>query len=182
MSIGAILPERITTTRLEIRRPRASDAEAIFARYACDPDVTKYLGWRRHRTIDDTRAFIDWCEQEWRHGAGAAYLVHSRDDGRLVGGTGLEFETSYRASTGYVFERDAWGSGFATEVLAAMTDVAFAHSAIHRVSLLCHVDHGASARVAEKCGYVREGVLRKYLVFPNLRAEPADVVMFSRTR
>src|SRR5438876_12388274 len=48
-------PDTIDTPRLILRRPRASDAEAIFSRYASDPDVTRYVGWPAHKSVDDTR-------------------------------------------------------------------------------------------------------------------------------
>ena len=45
-----------------------------------------------------------------------------------------------------------------------------------RLYALCHVDHRASSRVLEKTGFVQEGVLRRYLEFPNLSTDgPSDV-------
>jgi RimJ/RimL family protein N-acetyltransferase len=83
-------------------------------------------------------------------------------------------ETPWRASTGYVFARECWGKGFATETLAAMVLLARTLG-VQRLQALSHVDHKASRRVLEKCGFELEGVLRRYLVFPNLGSEPADV-------
>jgi hypothetical protein len=48
----------------------------------------------------------------------------SRTDRRLLGSTGLGFETPTRASTGYVLARDAWGQGYATEALGAIIESA----------------------------------------------------------
>jgi RimJ/RimL family protein N-acetyltransferase len=49
-----------------------------------------------------------------------------------------------------------------------------------RLDALCHVDHAASWRVLEKCGFVREGVLRRHSEFPNLMAgEPCDVYCYA---
>ena len=38
-------PERFETSRLVLRKPTLADAEAVFIRYASDPEVTRYLGW-----------------------------------------------------------------------------------------------------------------------------------------
>ena len=172
-------PERIDTERLVIRRPRASDAAAILARYASDPEVTRYLGWPTHATIDDTRAFLKFSEIEWKRWMVGPYLVESRD-GRLVGSTGLSLETPYRASTGYVITRDEWGAGIATEALQTMVVVAQS-MAVRRLYAICHVEHRASAHVLEKCGFRCEGVLRKYAEFPNLSPrEPQDVLCYAR--
>ena len=44
-------------------------------------------------------------DAEWQRWP-AAYLIENRESGRLLGGTGLAFETSFRAATGYVLARD----------------------------------------------------------------------------
>jgi RimJ/RimL family protein N-acetyltransferase len=160
-------PERITTARLVVRRPLADDAEAIFTRYAGDPDVTRYLSWPVHLTVDETRAFVAFSDREWNKWPAGPYLVLARDDGRLLGGTGLSFETPDRAATGYVFAKDAWGHGYATETLQVMIEVARS-TGVRRLYALCHVDHRPSAHVLEKCGFVRERILRRFVEFPNL--------------
>jgi RimJ/RimL family protein N-acetyltransferase len=115
-------PERVVTRRLVLRRPRPDDAGAIFARYARDPEVTRWLAWPRHASLDDTRAFLAWSDAEWERWPAGPYLVEAREGGALLGSTGLAFETARRASTGYVFARDAWGRGFATEAVEALVE------------------------------------------------------------
>lgn len=173
-------PERLETARLVLRRPVATDAQAIFDRYASDPEVTLYLAWSRHISIDDTRLFLAFSDAEWKRTACGPYLVVSPDGAVVLGSTGLTFESPGRVSTGYAFARDAWGKGYATEALAAMVDVA-AMLRVPRLHAICHVDHRASARVMEKCGFTRDGVLARYLVFPNLGPHPADVFSYSRS-
>jgi [ribosomal protein S5]-alanine N-acetyltransferase len=48
-------PERIETTRLVLRKPTAADAEAVYTRYSSDTEVTKYVGWPRHKSIEQTK-------------------------------------------------------------------------------------------------------------------------------
>ncbi len=115
-------PEVIETARLFLRKPVPGDAEAIFRRYAADPVVTRYLSWPTHRSVADTQAFLTWSDEEWDRWPAGPYLVFAREGelGALLGGTGLSFKSSSRAITGYVFARDAWEKGFATESLQAM--------------------------------------------------------------
>jgi ribosomal-protein-alanine N-acetyltransferase len=49
------IAERIETERLVLRRPSADDGEAVFTRYASDPEVTRYVSWPRHRSLADQR-------------------------------------------------------------------------------------------------------------------------------
>jgi len=62
-------PERIETARLVLRRPVITDAELVYQRYASDPEVTRFLGWPRHQSLDDTRAFLELSEAEWDRAA-----------------------------------------------------------------------------------------------------------------
>jgi RimJ/RimL family protein N-acetyltransferase len=173
-------PERIETARLVLRRPRAGDAEAIFSRYASDPDATRYMSWPTHRAIEATRAFLAHSEAEWRAHPAGAYLIEGRAGGPLLGGTGVHFENPVRAATGYILARDAWGVGYATEALRAVVALA-ARLGVLRLQALCHLDHAASQRVLEKCGFTREGVLRRHTAFPNLGSDgPVDVLCYAR--
>ncbi len=173
-------PERIETARLVLRRPLATDAEAIFARYAADPEVTRFLSFRTHESLDQTRAFLAFSDAEWDRWPAGPYLLESRASGTLLGSTGFGFETPQRAVTGYVLAKDAWGHGYATEALQAMVEAARGLG-LRRLQALCHPEHRASWRVLEKCGFDREGTFRSYAEFPNLApGQPCDVLCYAR--
>jgi ribosomal-protein-alanine N-acetyltransferase len=172
--------ERIETARLALRRPRPADAEAVFSRYSSDPEVTRFLGWPRHSSLGETLAFLKFSDAEWQRWPAGPYLIECKESGRLLGGTGLAFETPFRAATGYVLATDAWGLGYATEALRAIVSVA-GEVGLRRLYALCHPDHSASSRVLEKCGFTREALLRRHSEFPNLRpGEPSDVLCYAR--
>ena len=173
-------PERLFTPRLVLDRPRDADAEEIFTRYASDPEVTRYVAFPRHRSVGDARWFTGFSDTEWGRAPGGPYMIRDRETGALLGSTGLTFETRFRASTGYVLARDAWGRGYATEALQAMVDLARALG-VRRLHAVVHPDHGRSARVLEKCGFTLESVRRLHDEFPNLTpGEPADVACYVR--
>jgi [ribosomal protein S5]-alanine N-acetyltransferase len=160
-------PAGIETTRLSLLQPQAADAASIFERYASDPDVTKFLGWPRHESVADTQAFLRFSAVEWERWPAGLYLIRSRSDRRLLGGTGFGFEGPQQAGTGYVLATDAWGKGYATEALGAVIDVA-RRIGVARLYALCHPQHRASWRVLEKCGFVRDVSWTKQVEFPNL--------------
>ena len=173
-------PERVETERLILRRPRGEDARAIFERYAADPEVTRWMSFVRHQTEDDTRAFLAASDAQWERWPGGPYLICERSGGRLLGGTGLDFETPWRAETGYILARDAWGRGYATEALRAVVDVA-SRVGVRRLQAHCHAGHARSWRVLEKCGFEREGLLRRHSLYPNFDAtEPQDSYFYAR--
>jgi [ribosomal protein S5]-alanine N-acetyltransferase len=179
-STGDGAPERLETDRLVLRKPKSADADAIFSRYASDAGVTKFLSWPTHRSIEDTRAFLRFSAEEWSRWPAGPLLIESREGNRLLGSTGLAFETPSQAATGYVFARDAWGFGYATEALGAVVRLA-RELGVRRLYALCHPDHAPSQHVLEKCGFMREGLRPRHSEFPNLRpGEPADVLCYAR--
>jgi RimJ/RimL family protein N-acetyltransferase len=103
------LPPIVDTPRLRLRRPTRADAVAVFTRYASDAEVTRYRGWPRHVAVGGT-AFIEASERQWSASGEGPYLAFDRD-ARLVGSTGIELETPWRAVAGYVLARDVWGPG-----------------------------------------------------------------------
>jgi [ribosomal protein S5]-alanine N-acetyltransferase len=179
MPIGVRAPSAIESKRLLLRRPLPSDAAAVFARYAANPAVTKYLGWRTHRSIADSQMFLACCEAEWKQAGVGPYLLQCRETGEVLGSTALRLTSTQQAGTGYVLAEDAWGKGYATEALRAMRDLAL-RLGVLRLSAVCHPEHRASSRVMEKCGFSREGILRGHAQFPNLApGMAADVLCYA---
>jgi RimJ/RimL family protein N-acetyltransferase len=159
-------PPLLTTARLALSAPEARDADAIFERFAGDPEVTRYMSWPRHRSLEDTRAFLSFSASQWQRRDAGPYLIRAREDDRLLGATGLQIDGPGEAVTGYVLAKDAWGQGYATEALQAMVDLARTIG-LARLTALCHHEHRASQRVLEKCGFERERRMRRS-DFPNL--------------
>ena len=173
-------PRTIETERLVLRKPTIHDAEAIFERYASDPVITRYMSWPTHRSVADTCAFLAWSEADWELCPAGSYLVFSRTaKDFLLGGTGLTFRTPMIAATGYVFARDAWGQGYATESLQAMVALA-QQTGVRRLEAVCHAENLASAHVLDKCGFQYEGIEREHTEFPNLvPGVRSDVLSYS---
>ena len=173
-------PDRIETNRLILRQPQMTDAAAIFERYASDPEVTRFVGWPRHRSIRDTEAFLQFSAQHWEQWPAGPFLILARSDNRLLGSTGLGFDRSDEAMTGYVLAKDAWGHGFATEALQAMVNLS-TRLGLARIHAFCHPDHRASWRVLEKCGFSRDLRSARQVEFPNLAAGVLqDAVRYER--
>ena len=170
-------PTEIHTERLTLRKPVAGDAEAIFERYAGDERVGTWLAWPIHKTLDDTRLFLNFSEAEWAEWPAGPFLIFLNDE--LIGSTGLAFETSTRASTGYVLAVDAWGQGYATECVIAMKRLA-RDLGVKRLYAGVHPEHRASANVLEKAAFLDNGIATACAEFPNL--EPgvlADIRLYA---
>jgi RimJ/RimL family protein N-acetyltransferase len=179
-------PARVETARLIMAVPKPREAAEVFERYARDPDVTRYLGWPTHQAVTDTEGFISFSTSQWGTEGMGPYLIRSRENGMLLGSTGLGLantrqpDNPHRAMTGYVLARDAWGKGYATEALRAMVNVARGMGIVS-LSALCHPEHQASVHVLEKCEFARDLRWTRQTVFPNLQPGPQDVWCFTRS-
>jgi RimJ/RimL family protein N-acetyltransferase len=171
-------PERFKSERLVLRKPHSEDAQAIFDGYAQDPEVTRYLTWKRHQNIRETEGFLLVCEQLWRTGKDYAYAIILKEDDKLIGMFGLH-PMKLKIEVGYVLARPYWGAGYMTEALRAVINWAFTRQDIFRVQAFCDVENIGSARVMEKAGMQREGLLRRYVLHPNISDEPRDAYLYA---
>src|SRR5262245_59965121 len=122
-------PDRIETARLTLRRPQRTDVDAIFENFASDPEVTRYVGWPMHRSLEHTNGFLGFSDAQWQQSGVGPYVIELRNAGTVIGTTGLHLESAESpairtASTGYVLASRAWGQGYASETLAAMVTLA----------------------------------------------------------
>ena len=81
--------------------------------------------------------------------------------------------TAGEAELGYIVASAARGRGVATEILRLLTQWAFDDQRLLRVYLIIDVGNHASHRVAQRCGYQREGVMRSTHVKQHQRIDAA---------
>jgi len=103
-------------------------------------------------------------------------------DGRPIGNLGLTSidEVNGRGTLGIsIGEKGEWGRGYGTEAIRLVLGFAFGEMKLRRVDLCTDEDNARGIRCYEKCGFVREGVLRQY----RLReGQPVNCVMMSVLR
>src|SRR5262249_58755923 len=68
---------------------------------------------------------------------------------------------------GYYLRRDAWGRGLATRSLRLVTDWMLRERGVDRIVLCTHPENVRSQAVAERAGYVRDGVVEQYAEFKD---------------
>ena len=156
----------MVTERLVLRDFTMEDAPAVH-RYGSDPEVVRYMPWGPNtwtETQDFLRRKLDDQRAEPRgYFDLAVTLASSRD---LIGGGGIHITSANRreAYLGYVYRRDVWDRGYATEAARALIAFGFERLGMHRICAYCDVDNITSARVLEKAGMQREGLLRQHML------------------
>jgi RimJ/RimL family protein N-acetyltransferase len=166
---------------LRLRRPSLADAEAAFTRWTSDPEVTRYLSWPTHESVEDTRTWLRMVEDDWQRGReDRPWLIEYRDgqpvDGP-IGSIGARVER-HHAMIGYALSRSHWGRGLMPEAVAAVAAALSTLPAVQRIWAYCDVDNHASARVLEKTGFLCEGTLHHWVVHPNTEPAARDALVY----
>lgn len=149
---------QIITERLLLRPFTGRDWPALH-RYLSDPQVVRFEPYGVFSAEEARR------EAERRAQSSAFVAVCLRDTGELIGNLYLGRPGEGQAELGYVFARDAWGHGYATEAARASLGALFAQAGMHRVVAECNPQNVASERVMQRLGMRREGYLRQNVFF-----------------
>lgn len=173
--------DEIVTDRLLLRAFRHDDWPDVHA-YGSDPEVVRFMDWGPNR-IEQSRHHVNRSVAM----AGVSprltfpYAVERLADGRVIGSAELSMTSldHRRAEMGYVFARDAWGRGYATEAAGALVAYGFDKLGLHRIAATCDPDNVGSARVLRKIGMLPEGRMRAYFL---IRGEWRDRLMFAAVR
>jgi ribosomal-protein-alanine N-acetyltransferase len=166
------IPEKLSTGRLLLRKPRVEDAEVIHASYGSDPEVAKYVLFRADQKVEDVAGFLRSTLDAWERQERGAWVILRPPEGEVIGMIDLRLEGE--ANVGYAIARRAWGMGYATEALRCIVQWALEMPEIHRIWAAVEVNNAASVRVLEKAGFSRESTLKSWMVFPNLGEAPRD--------
>jgi RimJ/RimL family protein N-acetyltransferase len=136
-----------------------------------DPDVLRFTRVPEPVPPDFPRTWLGLYEEGRRDGTREAFAIVEADEFlgiAVVPRIDRETET---AELGYVVVRGARGRGVASEALRQLTVWAFDARGMFRLELMISVDNPGSKRVAGRCGYVREGVLRSLHFKQGLRED-----------
>lgn len=174
-------PPVFETKRLRLRPPAMDDATSILREYAQDPDVTRYLSWRPHGNIEATREFLNRSLAALEKASAFFWVITLKGDDGPVGMIEMRIDGP-RADLGYVLAKRFWSKGYMTEALEPLVKWALQQDDLYRVWAFCDVENRASARVLEKVGMQREGLLHRWFVHPNLGNVPRDCYCYAKVK
>jgi RimJ/RimL family protein N-acetyltransferase len=176
-----LVPETFSTERLILRRPRSSDAAAVFE-YGSDPEVAKYADWPRLGHVEDAAAALDNAARRWKSGEEYSWRMTVRPDDTAVGGVACSID-GHRAELGFLVSRPLWGRGYGTEAARVVFDWIKSLPEVVRIQATTDADNVASVRVLEKLGMSREAVLHRWSRRPNLPGQPVrDALLYAWLR
>lgn len=170
------VPDNIWTTRLRLRPLLVSDAVLLF-KDCSDLEVTRYLAWNTHQDISETTAFLDDLQTQHVEQIAFYWCVELQNTGELVGLVTCSIQGE-NAAIGYLFSRAHWGKGYGIEAVSGLLDWVETLDGLNGISATCDTENFASMRLLEKLGFMRSGIARNAVVFPNIAAEPRDIYWY----
>ena len=161
------VPTGIETDRLILRPHRTGDGPALHeALVESLADLRKFLWFlpwiAEEQTPESAEIRCRKSEANFVSRVDLPFLVFEKVTGRLVGSVGLH-RTDWqvpKTEVGYWVRTSAAGNGYVTEGVQALVACAFDRLGAQRVELVTDEENIASRKVAERCGFELEGILR----------------------
>ena len=152
----------LETARLLLRRAVQSDAQPMFENWAGDPEVTKYLTWPTHNSVEISRMVSDSWIADYEKPDTYLWMITLK--GTPIGSISVVEQNSGigKAEIGSCIGTAWWHQGIMSETLKAVMDFLFDEVGYHRVESLHDPNNPHSGAVMRKCGMQYEGTLRKY--------------------
>ncbi len=172
---------RVYTRRLLLRCWNPSDAPLLKAAIDASLDhLRPWMLWAKNEpaTLSAKVEQLRRCRGNFDLGQDFVYGIFSRDETRVLGGSGLHTRAGEGAlEIGYWIHVDYINQGLATEVAAALTKVAFEINRVKRVEIHCDPANLRSAAVPGKLGFVQEATLRQRMLTAD--GQPRDAMLWT---
>ncbi len=160
----------LRTKRLFLRHVKCEDAQRIFDCWASDPEVTRYLSWNPHETVEATKGVVSAWVEEYKKDDCYRYGIEV--DGELVGMIGVVGYFHGNPVIEYCLGRAYWGNGYMTEALGAVTRELF-EEGYDTIVIEAVKANIASNRVIQKSGFTLLGGYENKL--SDLKPEPVTI-------
>ena len=146
----------LETARLRLRKLRREDTQRIFDCWASDPEVTRYLTWPPHESVEVTAQVMDFWLAEYDKPDCWRYGIELKATEELIGTIDVVGCRDGRPVIGYCSGRAYWGNGYMTEALRALVEELFS-AGYESIEIEAVRENIGSNRVIEKAGFRKTG-------------------------
>lgn len=153
----------INTERLVLRKYKHDDADDMFKNWANDSEVTRFLSWKPHNSVEETKKIIDQWIDEYKQDDIYDWAIELNEIGEIIGGISIVKldEKNYSCEIGYCMSSQYWGKGIMTESLKTVIDFLFSEVGFNRIEAKHDTQNIGSGKVMAKSGMKYEGTLRQ---------------------
>ena len=150
----------IETDRLILRRFKQQDAKDIYENWANDDEVTKYLTWPTHQSVDVSQKVLDSWIADYKKDDFYQWVIELKDKNEGIGSISVvnTKKEIYGVEIGYCIGRKFWGQGITSEAFKAVIKFLFEEVDCNRIAARHDVNNPSSGKVMQKCGLELEGI------------------------
>jgi len=157
-------------------------ANELFDIISNNRNFFKFMPWADVKKPEQEFGFLTGAEKTWKNKIQATYGIYLRDTDNFVGVCSM-FKIDWENESGeigYWLNPKYANRGFMSEA-ANTVATEFFNMGFKRIVILANPENVASCRVAEKCGFEREGLMRSYDFLPILNKRE-DIVLYAKVR
>lgn len=141
----------LETQRLILRPFTLDDAQDMFDGWASDPEVTKYLTWETHSSVEDTKDILRLWTEQYEKPERLNFAIETKDEHKLIGGIDVNSYDNGVPVIGYDLSRRYRNNGYMTEACRCVLEYLFSKG-YDKVRIDAVVENSGSNRVIQKCG------------------------------
>ncbi|OOV25855.1 alanine acetyltransferase [Flavobacterium sp. LM5] len=147
----------LETERLILRRVSTDDINEIFA-LRSNPETMKYIPRPLVTNEEEALAHFKMIDDKIETNEGINWAITLKGNNTMIGLIGhyrIKPE-HYRAEVGYMILPEYHGKGITTEAVQCVVDYGFTRMKLHSIEGVIDPENGASEKVLQKCGFVKE--------------------------
>ena len=156
--------EALETKRLILRQFKPDDLEDLYE-YASDPEVVKFLEFKKYESLADAKNRIkDLKEKYLLNDKIGDYAIELKNEQKVIGSIGIMLrckEAGGVVSLGWVLNKKYQGFGYMTECVKATLKYIKKNKFAMRIQAAYDVDNVKSGNVMKRVGMTFEGISRK---------------------
>lgn len=151
----------LETERLFLRSWTLDDAQRLFE-ICRDAEVMRYIGTGNpYENVEQAKEFLKWATNYERENGFCRWAVVEKITGKIVGSCGFARpHGTEEIELGYLFARQSWGQGLATEAARAMLSYGFGKLRFREIIAMTDAENHASRKILQKIGFTERGIER----------------------
>lgn len=152
---------KLETKRLILRKPTSDDIDDIFE-YGRDEDVVRFTRFKAHKTLQDTKMFLQIVKQQHQNKTGLTLAIELKENSKVIGS--ISFlnisQENERGEIGFALSKEYWSKGIMTEAIQKLLEFGFKKIKFNRLEAFSNIENFRSSNLLNTF-MQKEGVLKE---------------------
>jgi len=151
----------MSTERLLLRKINKKDLYDVYE-YSKDPELSKFLLWSPHQSLEFTKVYLDRIEKLYKKGSFYDWAITLKENGKMIGTCGftsIDFDNN-SAEIGYVLSCPYHRRGIGSEAVSKVLEFGFYEMCFHRIEAKFMLGNTASEALLKSLGFKFDGIMR----------------------